>query len=93
MFLNRFLITFFTTKMTSCKDALKNWETKTGEVTVEAVAIKLYDELLMILLLERCLLRLLFLQSYNALHVLVVVIVFGDILIFESFFSRLMAKY
>ena len=44
MFLNRFLITFFTTKMTSCKDALKNWETKTGEVAVEAVAIKLYAQ-------------------------------------------------
>ena len=30
--------------MTSCKDAIKNWETKTGEVAAEATAVKLYAQ-------------------------------------------------
>jgi len=30
--------------MTSCKDAIKNWETKTGEIAAEATAVKLYAQ-------------------------------------------------
>ena len=31
-------------RATSCKDAIKNWETKTGEVAAEATAVKLYAQ-------------------------------------------------